>query len=349
MRELNEVEMSKLIDSNLKYIGIIPSSKKVLVYECIQHGVIEQRFDVHVKHNNKCVKCPRVKIKYTKNYIDELVKKRDVKYDVIYEKDVYGVNDFIKLICKEHNIFEQRIHNHFNIGNNCPKCSSKKDVILNSDIIEVMSRWNIDIVEYNGYRENSIFNCKLHGKFNSKIETIKKNGCSLCNNEKRNEKNRNIFIEKSKKKWNGIVDFDYDNILFIDKKVKIHSDITGWIEQNRSNHIRGFLPKNSTGESIIKNIFDNRNIRYDEQKTFDDCKNKNKLRFDFYLPEKSICIEFNGKQHYEPIDFFGGVDRFEKQQINDRIKVDFCKNNNIRLMVISYKDSILEKIKEILC
>ena len=45
---------------------------------------------------------------------------------------------------------------------------------------------------------------------------------------------------------------------------------------------------------------------------------------------KNICIEFNGKQHYEPIDFFGGVDRFEKQQINDNIKVNYCNDNNIK-------------------
>jgi hypothetical protein len=80
---------------------------------------------------------------------------------------------------------------------------------------------------------------------------------------------------------------------------------------------------------IIKNILNSRNIIYTEQKTFDDCKNVYKLRFDFYLPESNMCIEFNGIQHYKPIDFFGGLDRLEKQRINDNIKANFCKQNNI--------------------
>ena len=348
MRELSKKELDKLVDSKLEYIGIIPSSKKILVYKCDEHGVVKQRFDVHIKHNNKCVKCPRVKKLYTNDYINELMLSRCVKYDIIFEKDIYGVSDFIKLKCKEHGLFKQRIHNHFNIGNNCPKCSSKKEIVLNSDIFKVLSDKNINIIEYKGYRDDSIFNCDLHGYFNSKIETIKKNGCPMCNVDKRNSRNICKFIENSKKIWSNVIDFDYDHMLFIGNKVKLYSEITGWIEQNRSNHINGYLPKNSTGELVIKNIFNNRNIIYNEQKTFDNCKNKNKLRFDFYLPEKNICIEFNGKQHYEPIEFFGGTDRFEEQQINDNIKVDFCRNNNIELIVISYKDSILEKIKEII-
>ena len=40
----------------------------------------------------------------------------------------------------------------------------------------------------------------------------------------------------------------------LDKLLDIY--ITGWIKQNMSNHIKkGFLPKNTTGELIIKNIF----------------------------------------------------------------------------------------------
>jgi hypothetical protein len=29
-------------------------------------------------------------------------------------------------------------------------------------------------------------------------------------------------------------------------------------------------------------------------------------RFDVWLPEISVAVEFNGIQHYEPVDFFGG-------------------------------------------
>ena len=41
------------------------------------------------------------------------------------------------------------------------------------------------------------------------------------------------------------------------------------------------------------------------QKTFDDCKNIHKLRFDFYLPKYNCVIETHGEQHYkDSTDFF---------------------------------------------
>lgn len=349
MRELNNKEIDKLSNSLLEYIGIIDSSKKILVYNCVEHGRIEQRFDVHLKNKYKCPKCPREKKLYTKDYLLKLVNKREIKYDIIFEKDVYGVLDKIKLICDKHGVFKQSIHNHFNIGNCCPKCKKYK-IISELTIIKLKNK-NISVIKYNGSREKSELKCGLHGKFSSNINNTLKYGCPICNQLKRNSINKKLFIEQSKLKWGHIINFDYDNMIYNGqrKKIRIYSDVTGWVNQTGGNHLNGFMPKNSTGELIIKNILNGRNIIYTEQKTFDDCKNVYKLRFDFYLPESNICIEFNGIQHYKPIDFFGGLDRLEKQRINDNIKVNFCKQNNIKLIVISYKDSIIEKINEIIC
>jgi hypothetical protein len=49
-----------------------------------------------------------------------------------------------------------------------------------------------------------------------------------------------------------------------------------------------------------------------------------------------ICIEFDGKQHYEPMSFFGGVDSFNKLKINDKIKNDYCEENYMNLIRIKY-------------
>ena len=59
-----------------------------------------------------------------------------------------------------------------------------------------------------------------------------------------------------------------------------------------------------------------------------------------------MCIEFQGIQHYKPVEIFGGLKKFKEQQINDNIKRKYCKNNNIYLLEISYKD--IESISEIL-
>lgn len=72
-----------------------------------------------------------------------------------------------------------------------------------------------------------------------------------------------------------------------------------------------------------------------------DCVYESKLRFDFYLPDYNYCIEFDGKQHFEPVHF-GGISLkeakkdFKIQQIKDKIKDEYCKTNNIGLIRISY-------------
>ena len=60
------------------------------------------------------------------------------------------------------------------------------------------------------------------------------------------------------------------------------------------------------------------------------------LRFDFYLPDYNTCIEFQGLQHFKPIDFFGGEEDFIIQQKNDNKKKEYCEKHNIPLKIIKY-------------
>lgn len=102
---------------------------------------------------------------------------------------------------------------------------------------------------------------------------------------------------------------------------------------------KGGLPtgrRSSSGEILVGKYLMSEHIKYETQKTFKKCRHINLLRFDFYLPKYKICIEVNGKQHYEPIEYFGGKERFETQRIRDNIKRKFCEENNIKLLEIPY-------------
>ena len=77
-------------------------------------------------------------------------------------------------------------------------------------------------------------------------------------------------------------------------------------------------------------------------------KFSNKLRCDFYLTDQNTVIEFNGIQHYQAIDFFGGKSKFKEQVRNDRIKKEYCLENNIGFEIIKYDEKIEDRIKEIL-
>lgn len=102
----------------------------------------------------------------------------------------------------------------------------------------------------------------------------------------------------------------------------------------------------SKGEKKVKKYLTDRGINYIPQYTFDDCKNYNVLPFDFYLPDYNICIEYDGIQHFKPIDFFGGQETFDSQMNRDRIKTNYCLLNNINLIRIKYNDDVFEILEQ---
>lgn len=77
------------------------------------------------------------------------------------------------------------------------------------------------------------------------------------------------------------------------------------------------------------------------QKRFCDCCDAKPLPFDFYIPELNTCIEYQGEQHYRPVNF-GGIsdeeayDNFLTTQSHDEIKRNYCMNNNLKLICIPY-------------
>ena len=103
----------------------------------------------------------------------------------------------------------------------------------------------------------------------------------------------------------------------------------------------------SKGEMYIEEILKENNIKYESQKRFEDCRNKRPLPFDFYLPNNNICIEFDGSQHYKPVEYWGGEKRFNDLKESEQIKNKYCKDNNINLIRIPYtmkKDDIYKTI-----
>lgn len=95
----------------------------------------------------------------------------------------------------------------------------------------------------------------------------------------------------------------------------------------------------SAGEEYIKGLLEEFNINYVSQYTFTDCKSTYVLRFDFAIFYNNVLIgliEYDGQQHFEPIDFFGGKDGFEKTKERDKIKNTYCQSHDIPLLRIPY-------------
>jgi hypothetical protein len=66
-------------------------------------------------------------------------------------------------------------------------------------------------------------------------------------------------------------------------------------------------------------------------------------RFDIYIPALALAIEYQGEQHFKPVNLFGGEKGFEKTKARDKIKLEKCRKNGVSLVYFSYKDNLTEK------
>lgn len=106
--------------------------------------------------------------------------------------------------------------------------------------------------------------------------------------------------------------------------------------------------KESNGERHIRLWLDNNDISYIQEKSFNDCRDKQPLPFDFYLPDYNACIEYQGQQHYHVVDIFGDEETFNLQQKHDNIKKEYCETNNIKLLCIPYYEDVDEQLNNFL-
>jgi len=139
-----------------------------------------------------------------------------------------------------------------------------------------------------------------------------------------------------------------------DKKIKMRCSKGHEWEAIANNLIRGAgCPhcKHSNGEDRVQRFLEENNIAFEPQYSFDHCKFKRALIFDFYLNDLNTVIEYDGEQHYRPVTFNGisqekAEENFNKTQKRDVIKTKYCKDNNIRLIRIPFWD--FDNIEEVL-
>lgn len=210
--------------------------------------------------------------------------------------------------------------------------------------------------------------CRKHGLFNQKARThATGSGCQRCAHELRrsttydaNKHTKDQFVSKARKAHGDW--YDYTNSVYLGqmKKISITCPVHGVFIITANNHIHGTgcsKCKRSRGETIIQTWLDKHNIPYETQKTFKDLilpgykKLTNRPKYDFYLPSARILIEFDGKQHFEPVRFRGieeqeAIRLHQRTVVADEIKNQYATNNGFLLVRINYRD--IKKIPDIL-
>jgi len=324
---------------------------------CPNHGIFEQ---IANNHLNKvgCKDCSYIEIskKYNKgleSFIRDSSTKHGDKYD--YSLVKYKNNKTkVRIICKEHGPFEQRPDLHLYSG--CPICSGNNKKTTNDFIKESIKthgdKYDYSLVNYINGKIGVKIICKEHGEFEQRaISHIRGSGCWKC--KKNYPKSVEKFIEKATEVHGDIYDYrksKYKNAL---DKIEIKCNKHGSFFQTPNKHItlKQGCPKcrRSKGVNSICKILDDYSIKYENEKYIDGCVSNNKrpLYFDIVI-NNNIAIEYDGEQHFIPIEKWGGESNLKSVKERDLIKDNFCKRNNIKLFRITYKDNIEEKVNYII-
>jgi hypothetical protein len=283
-------------------------------------------------------------------FIERANKIHNNKY--LYDKVIINsTRHNITVTCPIHGDFEVYVMRHLQ-GYNCSKCNSESKRLTQEQFIEKAhkthnNKFSYEKTEYQNSRKNVIVICPKHGEFSVQANNhIRGNGCKKCSQEEVGF-NKRLSSEdwiKRAKEVHG-VRFDYSDTKYIHnrERLKIYCrEHRISFEQLPDNHINGVggCPKCdiSKGELAVGGFLNQNNISNESQKMFPDCKHKYVLRFDFYLPDFNMCIEFDGIQHFKPVEHFGGSEIFEQTKIRDRIKVQYCSKNNIKLLRIPFSE-----------
>lgn len=227
--------------------------------------------------------------------------------------------------------------------NKKPKCFNKlkcKCVERDIEYKEFLMNKNLTIIEnYINMRTKIKHKClKCNLIFISSPKVVKNSviGCPSCSGK--------IFsFEKYKSLLPSDILLESDFYDGSNKKLKHKCLKCGFIWETKPNyiiHMNCGCPKcnSSKGERKISEILDSLGIDYSLQ--FSAKINLINYRFDFYIPMFNLFIEYDGIQHYEPVEYFGGVDNFNIVKKNDIIKEKWCNDNNYNLLRISYNDDI---------
>lgn len=360
------IGIAQEIHGNLYDYSLIRKLEKVtwnmnISVICKEHGVFKQRVLNHINLKQGCSKCNGGVLDNLKEFIEKAREVHGNKYEydkVIYENNRIKVEIFHKE-CEQY--FWQIPKDHLR-GHGCHHCFYDEKITIEEFVKRAKEihgdKYNYDeTLKCESYgRETKIpIFCKKCGKYFYQTiakHILAKHGCQICAGNIRLTKEE--FIERARKTHGG--DFSYDRVVYKNnwKYVEIkHNRCGRYFWQRPNNHINGrACPhcKESNGEKRIYHFLEERNVYYERNKWFKDCKNPKTnacLFFDFYLPEYNALIEYDGEFHYLLNKMMDEPEvALMQQQYRDGLKDKYSQSNKIKLIRISYKE--FDKVEEIL-
>lgn len=251
-------------------------------------------------------------------------------------------------------------------GGICPVCRAKRNTRTLDEFVSLIPE-DVEIVS--GYENvSSRVSCKCKKCGNEwgcyAYNLVAGHGCKKCGYKTVSKKKAIYDKESFDVKLAEIT----DEVVCVGEYTRIHKKAL--FECCKCGHQFRTTPHNilqgsrcpkcsiSKGEVAVSKSLEENNISYIPQKKFDGLigVGGRKLSYDFFLPDYNILIEYQGRGHYEPVNFANrerltGEQQFEKQIEHDKRKRNYAKENGYELIEIPYQQmknipDIIKGIKE---
>jgi len=166
-----------------------------------------------------------------------------------------------------------------------------------------------------------------------------------------------FFVEQSKNTFGDVYEYDINRFDDLNNLAEVYcKQHQRWFEVLPKEHIAGKrcpFDNESKGETMVRVYLEKNNIPLKQFYKLKGCFSEINgkcilLTFDFYLPEQNAVIEYDGEQHYRPVERFGGEPTYQRQVILDNIKNVFCNKSGIKMIRIPYTVKKPKDIKELL-
>lgn len=349
-RESIYVEKLSEINPNIILVGEYISNKKPVLHKCLKHNVLWDAYPFTLLKGYGCKECGKEKIsKRHKMTHEEFVDKfNKLNSDVVIVGKYINNRTKIDVKCKyghEWLAFPSNILNR----QGCKKCFDINRTCTHEEYVKKIQDKNVSVIDmYINSKTKILHKCKDCGyEWNiSPSDILSGYGCPECAGTKKKTQEQYIKDVFNVNKNIEVLGEYINSRVKIQHKCKKCNNV--WYASPHDILDLHGCPKcnSSSGESKISNLLTSNKILYIGQYKFDDCCDKRSLPFDFYLPDYNICIEYQGIQHYEPLEYFGGESGFELRKIHDRIKRKYCQQHKIDLVEIKYNDDIEESINK---
>lgn len=251
----------------------------------------------------------------------------------------------VVVTCPLHGSFETKLKDHFHSEAGCPECGRALNLLNRTkyktleDAVAASRKVHGDKFTYHTFCPNSkviTFACPLHGAMEQLIFShLTGRGCQRCGYLDRTM-TADEFVSRAKAAHPTGYSYNLSELRTVNDKITITHECGKVYRGRVSNHLNGqgcFSCKSSLGEAKVRKFLELNEIEYIEQFKIDNYP----YRFDFYIPVIKVLIEYDGAQHFRPIEHFGGMAAFLKTRERDQEKNTIAKLLGFRLIRISYK------------